>query len=60
MLIPKVVVCFACGAAETAAFVDVFASVEFFDDIGAEETCRKLSSVRFCWCEDGLLLRFGS
>jgi hypothetical protein len=54
VLIPKVVVCFACGAAETAAFVDVFASVEFFDDIGAEETCRKLSFVRFCWREDGL------
>ena len=54
MLMPKVVVCFACGAAGTAAFVDVFASVEFCDDIGAEEACRKLSFERFCWCEGGL------
>jgi hypothetical protein len=48
------------SAAETAAFVDVFASDELFDDFGAEETVGKLSFVRFCWCEDGLFIRFGS
>ena len=48
------------SAAETAAFVDVFASDELFDDFGAEETVGKLSFVRFCWSKDGLLIRFGS
>ena len=50
VLISKIVVCFACWAAEAAAIVDVVAFVESFDDSGVKGLFLKLSLAGFFWC----------
>ena len=50
VLISKIVVCFACWAAEAAAIVDVVEFVESFDDSGVKGLFLKLSLAGFFWC----------
>ena len=50
VLISKIVVCFACWAAEAAAIVDVVAFDEFGDVLGAKGGVGKLSLAGFFWC----------
>ena len=60
VLISKIVVCFACWAAEAAAIVDVVAFVESFDDSGVKGLFLKLSLAAFFWCLGCLKMSFGS